>query len=106
MFSTSQSMFIRMASFTPVALQEIGTTVARARDSEGNCSQLRRISFRSESILTSDCRNINIPWPDQGMGDGDYMWAFQKVVMPIATEFNPDLVISKSGSSMNVDIFI
>jgi histone deacetylase 6 len=39
------------------------------------------------------------------MGDGDYMWAFQKVVMPIATEFNPDLVISKSGSSMNVDIF-
>ena len=29
------------------------------------------------------------------MGDGDYMWAFQKVVMPIATEFNPDLVISK-----------
>ena len=29
------------------------------------------------------------------MGDGDYMYAFQKVVMPIAQEFNPDLVISK-----------
>jgi histone deacetylase 6 len=31
------------------------------------------------------------------MGDGDYMWAFQKVVMPIATEFNPDLVIISAG---------
>ena len=27
------------------------------------------------------------------MGDADYMYAFQKVVMPIAAEFNPDLVI-------------
>lgn len=29
------------------------------------------------------------------MGDGDYMYAFQQVVMPIAQEFDPDLVISK-----------
>ena len=29
------------------------------------------------------------------MGDGDYMYAFQEVVMPIAQEFDPDLVISK-----------
>lgn len=28
------------------------------------------------------------------MGDGDYLFAFQQVVMPIAQEFNPDLVIS------------
>lgn len=40
-------------------------------------------------------RNINIPWPMQGMGDGDYMYAFQQVVMPIAYEFDPDLVIGK-----------
>lgn len=39
-------------------------------------------------------RNVNIPWPSQGMGDGDYMYAFQQVVMPIAQEFGPDLVIS------------
>lgn len=30
------------------------------------------------------------------MGDGDYMYAFQQVIMPIATEFDPDLVIGKS----------
>ncbi|KAL2004581.1 hypothetical protein VTN00DRAFT_3317 [Thermoascus crustaceus] len=42
-------------------------------------------------------KNINIPWPSQGMGDGDYMFAFQQVIMPIANEFNPDLLIVASG---------
>jgi hypothetical protein len=41
------------------------------------------------------CRNVNIPWPNQGMGDGDYLYAFQEVIMPIAYEFEPDLVISQ-----------
>lgn len=31
------------------------------------------------------------------MGDGDYMYAFQHVVMPIATSFDPDLVIVSAG---------
>ncbi len=53
--------------------------------------------------LTADLRNVNIPWPDKGMGDGDYMHAFQKVVMPIALEFDPDLVISKSNSLRILD---
>ncbi|KIH93503.1 histone deacetylase 6/10 [Sporothrix brasiliensis 5110] len=42
-------------------------------------------------------RNINIGWDQQGMGDGEYMAAFQKIVMPIANEFNPDLVIISAG---------
>ena len=42
-------------------------------------------------------KNINIPWPSQGMGDADYLYAFQKVVMPVALEFNPDLVIIAAG---------
>ena len=45
-------------------------------------------------------RNVNIPWPSQGMGDGDYMYAFQQVVMPISQEFNPDLVISMCFGSL------
>ena len=39
-------------------------------------------------------KNINIPWPTKYMGDADYIHAFQKVVMPIAREFDPDLVLS------------
>ncbi|RMD43762.1 hypothetical protein DV735_g1335, partial [Chaetothyriales sp. CBS 134920] len=42
-------------------------------------------------------KNVNIPWPNKGMGDADYMYAFQHVVMPIANEFDPDLVIVASG---------
>ncbi|KAF5667569.1 histone deacetylase [Fusarium heterosporum] len=42
-------------------------------------------------------KNINIGWHDQGMGDGEYMAAFQKIIMPIAKEFNPDLVVISAG---------
>jgi histone deacetylase 6 len=42
-------------------------------------------------------KNINIGWHDQGMGDAEYMAAFTKVVMPIAQEFDPDLVIVSAG---------
>jgi histone deacetylase 6 len=42
-------------------------------------------------------KNVNIGWASQGMGDGEYMAAFQKIVMPIAQEFNPDLVIISAG---------
>jgi len=42
-------------------------------------------------------QNVNIPWRKQGMGDADYIYAFQQVVMPIATEFDPDLVIIAAG---------
>jgi histone deacetylase 6 len=42
-------------------------------------------------------KNVNIPWSKKGMGDADYIYAFQQVVMPIATEFEPDLVIIAAG---------
>jgi histone deacetylase 6 len=31
------------------------------------------------------------------MGDGEYMAAFQRIVMPIAQEFDPDLVVISAG---------
>ncbi|KAL2066696.1 hypothetical protein VTL71DRAFT_2768 [Oculimacula yallundae] len=42
-------------------------------------------------------KNINIGWAEQGVGNGEYMAAFQKIVMPIAHEFDPDLVIVSAG---------
>ncbi|KAK0486054.1 histone deacetylase complex protein [Armillaria novae-zelandiae] len=39
--------------------------------------------------------SVNIPWPCEGMGDAEYIHAFQHIVMPIAMEFAPQLVISK-----------
>ncbi|KAB8292243.1 hypothetical protein EYC80_007985 [Monilinia laxa] len=42
-------------------------------------------------------KNVNIGWHSQGMGDGEYMAAFQEVIMPIAQEYDPDLVIISAG---------
>lgn len=41
--------------------------------------------------------SINIPWPTAGMGDGEYLYAFHHIVMPIAAEFGPDLVMISAG---------
>lgn len=53
--------------------------------------------FHTEYTLTakSTISSVNVPWPDKGMGDAEYIYAFQKVIMPIAMEFAPELVISK-----------
>lgn len=31
------------------------------------------------------------------MGDGDYLYAFSRLIMPIAREFNPDFIIISAG---------
>lgn len=41
--------------------------------------------------------NVNIPWPVGGMTDADYIYAFNRVVIPVCHEFEPDLVIVSSG---------
>ncbi|KAH8116654.1 histone deacetylase clr3 [Phellopilus nigrolimitatus] len=41
--------------------------------------------------------SVNIPWPCKGMGDAEYLHAFMQIVMPIAVEFAPELVIISAG---------
>lgn len=41
--------------------------------------------------------NINIPWRTHGKHDGDYIYAFNKIVMPAISEYDPDLIIVSSG---------
>ncbi|KAI9321337.1 hypothetical protein BX666DRAFT_2072215 [Dichotomocladium elegans] len=42
-------------------------------------------------------RTVNIPWTCDGVHDGDYLYAFQQVVMPVALEFEPSFVIVSAG---------
>lgn len=42
-------------------------------------------------------KNINIPWSEGKKNDGDYIAAFQRIVMPIAIEFSPDIVLISAG---------
>ena len=40
---------------------------------------------------------MNVPWEEKGLGDADYLAAFDLVIDPIATAFGPDLVIIAAG---------
>uniref|UniRef100_A0A672IMT7 Protein deacetylase HDAC6 n=1 Tax=Salarias fasciatus TaxID=181472 RepID=A0A672IMT7_SALFA len=42
-------------------------------------------------------RNINLPWNQTGMKDGDYITAFLKLLLPVACEFQPQLVLVSAG---------
>ncbi|KAL0084853.1 hypothetical protein J3Q64DRAFT_1640413, partial [Phycomyces blakesleeanus] len=42
-------------------------------------------------------KTVNVPWPKEGMGDAEYIYAFEQVIMPIAREFAPSLVIVSAG---------
>lgn len=40
---------------------------------------------------------VNVPWSRGGVGDNDYIFALQHVVLPLASEFVPDLTIVSAG---------
>eukprot|EP00761_Pharyngomonas_kirbyi_P002755 gb/GECH01002759.1/.p1 GENE.gb/GECH01002759.1/~~gb/GECH01002759.1/.p1 ORF type:complete len:442 (+),score=91.39 gb/GECH01002759.1/:1-1326(+) len=41
--------------------------------------------------------NINIPWPNYGFGNVDYIQCFESIVKPVTKEFNPDLILVSAG---------
>jgi len=41
-------------------------------------------------------RTVNVPWPP-GMGDADYLEAFDRVLLPIARRFEPELMLVSAG---------
>uniref|UniRef100_A0A1B6LQS3 UBP-type domain-containing protein n=1 Tax=Graphocephala atropunctata TaxID=36148 RepID=A0A1B6LQS3_9HEMI len=41
--------------------------------------------------------NVNIPWNQKGMGNTEYAAAFHQVVLPIAYQFAPELVLVSAG---------
>ena len=41
--------------------------------------------------------NINVAWNGSGMGDPEYALAFYNLILPVAYQFNPDLVLVSSG---------
>ncbi|KAL4584198.1 hypothetical protein LXL04_008790 [Taraxacum kok-saghyz] len=40
---------------------------------------------------------VNVPWSRGGVGDNDYLFAFQHIVLPIADQFAPDFTIISAG---------
>ena len=88
---TSLSTFMRMVISILPEIMAITCTVVVELAWESRSY----LEFRIVPSIDTCRRNINIPWPTKGMGDADYLLAFQHIVMPVAYEFDPDLVISK-----------
>lgn len=42
--------------------------------------------------------NINVPWSSKGMGDGDYLAAFDLLLAPVLRQFAPQLVLVSAGA--------
>ena len=69
----------------------------KAAKSRHYCGEGEGLGKYLPPSVSSHIRNVNIPWAVDGVGDADYIYAFQKVVMPIAYEFKPQLVIVSAG---------
>jgi histone deacetylase 6 len=41
--------------------------------------------------------NVNVGWNGKMYGDGDYLAAWTSVLLPIAHEFDPDLILVSAG---------
>eukprot|EP00947_MAST-08B_sp_MAST-8B-sp1_P002026 g2026.t1 len=41
--------------------------------------------------------NINVAWPMAGVGDGAYVEAFERLVMPVGRAYDPELVVISCG---------
>ncbi|XP_018305057.1 histone deacetylase 6 isoform X2 [Mycetomoellerius zeteki] len=54
-------------------------------------------NYTSTGLNAGEGFNVNIPWNKKGMGDAEYIAAFQQVIMPIAYQFNPELVLISAG---------
>lgn len=44
-------------------------------------------------------KNVNVAWNGAGMGDDEYLAAWQFVLVPIAKEFRPDIILVSAGFS-------
>lgn len=46
--------------------------------------------------------NVNIPWNKKGMADMEYIMAFQSIILPIAYDFDPELVLVSAGFDASI----
>ncbi|KAL0119653.1 hypothetical protein PUN28_007827 [Cardiocondyla obscurior] len=57
----------------------------------------KQANYTNAGLNAGEGFNVNIPWNKKGMGDAEYIAAFQQIVMPIAYQFNPELILISAG---------
>ncbi|KAK9306620.1 hypothetical protein QLX08_002802 [Tetragonisca angustula] len=57
----------------------------------------KRANYSYVGSQSGEGFTVNVPWNKKGMGDAEYIAAFQQIVMPIAYQFNPELILVSAG---------
>lgn len=52
---------------------------------------------RCSSEASFVARNVNVGWTNEGMGDDEYRAVWQVLLLPMAREFQPDLILVSAG---------
>ncbi|KAM9577234.1 protein deacetylase HDAC6 isoform 2-T4 [Trichechus inunguis] len=58
---------------------------------------LKASNWSATGFSQSQGYNINVPWNEVGMRDADYIAAFLHILLPVALEFQPQLVLVAAG---------
>jgi len=82
----SQEIFYRDASVLPISIHRHDTGFFPESGGVAEVGGGLGVGF-----------NVNIAWSQRGMTDADYLAAFSRVVMPIAREYAPEIVLVSAG---------
>ena len=58
---------------------------------------LKEANYDSVGIDKGEGYNIHVAWNRGKMGNAEYLLAFEQILIPVAEEYNPELVIVSSG---------
>lgn len=50
--------------------------------------------------------NINVPWENGQCGDADYLAVWDTVLIPVAKDFNPDMILVSAGFDAGIELFL
>lgn len=53
--------------------------------------------LRQVGVDSGEGTTVNVAWDGAGMGDADYLAAFHHLLLPIASQFAPTLIIVSAG---------
>lgn len=93
-FYTYRFIDMSMVHFGPVKYQEL---IFKIETNKKYFLELIQSNYNFVGGHNAKGFNVNIPLNEIGMHNGDYLAIFQNIILPIAYEFNPQLVIVSAG---------
>lgn len=62
-------------------------------------------NFKEVGNAKGEGYSVNVPFNSPGKGDAEYISCFEQILLPIASQFNPELILVSAGFGMNNKFF-